>query len=417
MKKLRVAILWILCIFLCTGIITMITWYRFTPKSIAGSSITTEETDITKVTTSWFDDFFSQYEGPFVPFTYRIKDKKIENISVLDEEQNLIQIDYLIKPVSNNLQFITYYTASPQNDGWYLSQDVLQWEKENNTYTIVSRISPVQYQIQTDESLRTPQIQHYAMADEEETYVFQNEKLYVTYDHGKNLIEVPIAYEDIAGTNNGLYDEQLPEHGYIVQKDFTGFVGYDQNGSYLIYSKDMGNNWQTQRLFPVNYRSENIYFNKTETKYYLTLALDRSLGNDYYATYVSNNLKDWISIKNTELNNLTPVSFISDGVGYFQVGTSENGDILVYYTQDEGNSYQTITIPAHETTFLGNTIKPFKEMEYVYKDNNKIYMVVSQGEFGDYAKDNSLVKGLYESSDGINFTFVEEFTEPVTLAG
>lgn len=417
MKKLKIAILWMLGIFLCTGIITIIVWYHFTPKSIIGSSITTNETNLEKVTMSWFDNFFLQYESPLTPFAFRIKEKKIESISILDEKQQIIQINYLLKPVSDNLQFTAYYSATPQGNGWYLSQNVLQWEKEYDTYTIISRISPVQYQIQTDESLRTPQTQHYAMAEEEKTYVFSNEKLYVTYDYGEHLIEVPIAYEDIAGTNNGLYNERLPECGYIIQEDFTGFIGYDQNGSYVIYSKDMGKNWHTERLFPVEYRSENIYFTKTETKYYLTMALDRSLGHDYYATYTSSNLKDWISIKNTNLADLKPVSFISDGIGYFHSGINDNGDILVYYTEDDGNSYQTITIPAYETSSLKSTIKPFKEMESVYRENNKIYMIVSQGDSGDYMKDNYLVKGLYESNDGINFTFVKEFTDPVTLAG
>lgn len=417
MKKIKIAILWIVSIFLCTGIIVVMMWYHYVPESITGSSVTTEETDIKKITALWFDDFFSQYEGISIPFSYRIKDKKIKNISILDKEQNIIQIDYLIKPYSNNYQFIAYYNALSQDDGWYLAQAVLEWERSGNTFTIANKLSPVQYQIQTDESLRTPQTQHYAMADKDETYVFQNEKLYVTYDHGNNFIEVPIPYEDIAGTNNGLYNEQLPAHGYIIQKDFTGFIGYNSIGSYLIYSEDMGKSWQTEHLFPVNYRSEYISFTKTETKYYLTLAIDRSLGHDYYTTYESNNLKDWSAIQNSELSGLTPVNFISDGIGYFHAGTNENGDILVYYTKDDGISYQTITIPAQEVNFLNSTIKPFKEMEYVYQENDKIYMVVSQGDSGDYIKDNSLVKGLYESNDGITFTFVKEFTEPITLAG
>ena len=112
-------------------------------------------------------------------------------------------------------------------------------------------MSPVQYQIQTDPSLRKPPTTHYAMADRKETYAFSQNQLYVTYDAGKSFTEVPVPYEDIAGTNNSTYNELLPAHGYIVSRNFTAFVCYDETGSYLQYSEAVS---YTHLTLPTNSR-------------------------------------------------------------------------------------------------------------------------------------------------------------------
>ena len=118
------------------------------------------------------------------------------------------------------------------------------------------------------------------MADEKETYVFHDSTLYVTYDKGTTLLEVPVPYKDIAGTNNELYNELLPAHGYIVTKAFTAFICYDDDGSYMLYSKDAGKNWNKSRILPTSYRGETLYLSKTENSCYITIATDRSLGHE-----------------------------------------------------------------------------------------------------------------------------------------
>ena len=88
-----------------------------------------------------------------------------------------------------------------------------------------------------------------------------------------------------------------------------------------------------------------------------------------------------------------------------------------YYTEDDGNTYTTLTIPAHEVEILGSSFKPFVQMEYVYQEKGITYMIVAQGTDGDYMKNNALVKGRYKSKDGINFTFDKEISDSPTLAG
>lgn len=417
MKKAGIAVLCLCITCGAIGLILFNVWYKFAPTPIKGSWIQTTETDLSKVITIWFDDFFDQYEGIQVPFDFRIKDREIKEIAVLDQENAYVQLDYLFKPVSQNNNVIAYYGGIAQGDGWYSSQIVVQLRKTSEGFIIGNKLTPAGYQIMSDPSLQVPQTPQYAMADEEETYVFQKQKLYVTYDKGATLTQVPVPYEDIAGTNGSSYNELLPAHGFIVSKTFTAFVCYDDTGSYLLYSEDQGVSWNTSRILPVTYRGDSLYLSKTNQGCYITLATDRSLGHEYYSTYQSSDLEQWEYLSGDVLTEKQKVIFLDNGVGYIHAGHDENRNALVYYTKDNGATYTTLVIPAYETTFVGSTIKPFIDMEDVYQENGKTYMVIGQGSQGDYAQNKVLVKGLYESIDGVSFQFVKEIDDSPTLAG
>lgn len=76
MKKIGLALL---CLLMACGVSAMVLygiWNQYNPTAIIGSSIQTENTDVKEVTEQWFDEFFKQYEGPFVPFEFRIRDKE-----------------------------------------------------------------------------------------------------------------------------------------------------------------------------------------------------------------------------------------------------------------------------------------------------------------------------------------------------
>lgn len=45
------------------------------------------------------------------------------------------------------------------------------------------------------------------------------------------------------------------------------------------------------------------------------------------------------------------------------------------------------------------------------------YMVIGQGEDGDYADNGQMIKALFSSEDGEHFTFEKEITETLQEAG
>lgn len=392
-------------------------WFHFTPTPIVGSIIANKQGDMKKDVESWFKDFFHQYVGWDVPFRYRIRDYKIHSITVLNQKNMDVQVDYQVKPVSENLQFEAYYEGYGGKDGWYDVQMVLQLKGTPSGYEVKNKLTPVQYQIQTDPSLREPQTQHYAMADREDTYFFDKQQLYVTYDKGKTTHKVPVSYEDAAGSDNGTYNELLPEHGYCISKAFTAFVFYDEKGSYLLYTSDEGTTWRRSRILGVNYRGSKVYLEKTNTGCYVTLATDRSLGHEYYTTLKTTDYKTWTQLTGEMFNDAQTVVFLDNHVGYIAAGKDSQNNILVKFTQDDGKHYQTIVIPAQPVSFMNSTIYPFVNMEYVYQDKDVTYMVVRQGQDGDYSKNNILAKALYKSVDKTTFTYVKELYDAPTLAG
>ncbi len=44
-------------------------------------------------------------------------------------------------------------------------------------------------------------------------------------------------------------------------------------------------------------------------------------------------------------------------------------------------------------------------------------MVIGQGDDGDYVENGKLLRALYQSEDGIHFTFVEENVDTMEEAG
>lgn len=420
MKKAGIVVLGLVLGCLVMAGILCVSWNHYAQKAILGSRVQTAQTDIKAVTNAWFQAFFKQYEGLQVPFDYRLTGYQVQKISVLNQKDSVVQLDYLIKPASPNQELLRYYNAyqvSPTQKGWYGAQVVLQFEKTTDGYIVKDKMSPVQYQIQTDPTLREPQTTHYAAADKKDTYFFDQEKLYVTYDKGQTRHEVPVSYEEAAGTNNDTYNELLPAHGYIVSEAFTAFVFYDNEGSFLLYSTNQGATWEKSRIAAVIYHSENIYLEKTNTGCYVTLAVDRSLGDEYYGTYKTTDFKTWTALPGKVLPDKEQVVFLDNKVGYIGAGRDQQNNILVDYTQDDGETYRRLVVPAQQVNFQGTVLYPFKEMEYVYQENGKTYMIVSQGQDGDYGKNGVLAKALYESSDGITFTFMKELYDAPVLAG
>ena len=80
-------------------------------------------------------------------------------------------------------------------------------------------------------------------------------------------------------------------------------------------------------------------------------------------------------------------------------------------TQDGGETFQDITIPEAEEITGELGFDPFDTVEKMYEKDGILYVVMGQGDDGDYMKDGKLAEALYRSEDGVNFTFVEEIAD------
>lgn len=386
-----------------------IIWNRFTPPKTIGSSVASAANNPDKIGRQWFYEYFDQLKGWTVPYDYRIISARIDNTEVLtDLNEPYVQIDYTVYVASANEQIIqNLELAGTDTRRKYIGQMVLCFEKDRDgLYTLKDKIRPVQYQIMTpdlQQEIRKPQTEHYKIhTDSPMTYYIEDQVLYVTYDSGKTLIEVPDGYERVCSTGNGYYNELLNDNSYIVSEEFTGFIADND----LIYSLDKGNTWKESRITD----SQNIgnkFLSLTKNGYYVTIAVDRSLGTDYYASFFSDDLVRWTKIKSpdTGWTNLE-CSFWSDSdIGYYASG----GNLFV--TTDRGNTWQQAVIPeAFEiTSDIG--FNPFDTVEKMYEEDGNIYLFLGQGDDGDYMKDGRLAVALYRSEDGIHFTFIKETSD------
>lgn len=413
--KIILAVLLLLAV--CTGLLLLI-WSQYQPPEIVGAQLEakSEYESLESVTERWFQQWSQQHQGWKVPPSQRIKTASITSLEVLEPE--MIEIHYTTaisgwnKEVVSNLEL-----SSTDEENCYQGQWVLQWRQKDGVWTLLASMSPVQYQLQSKEfwqETQIPQTEHYAANLEEEcSYLVQDETLYVTYDYGEHLTEVPDGYQLVCSTPNDRYDEYLPGTSYLVTPELTAFVGYSDGSALLLYSTDAGASWQQSPIYTEGAFRANTFFSQTDSICYATFALDRTGGSDYYGTFRSSDLQHWerIELPNGFISNLSCCSWTDDNTGFYSSGAQ------YYMTTDGGTSYQLYDLPQDEELIASLGFNPYDSLEQVYLAEGKIYFVLGQGEDGDYAKDGNLLKARFVSDDGIHFSFVEEFTDAPTPAG
>lgn len=354
MKKfLKGTILFVIC-FTIISAVHIIAWYRFIPPVSAGyvcrDIVTNLSTDLEGASRKWFASYMSELKDWKVPYSYRIRRAKLDDVELLKD--SCVQLEYTIWPsganqdVMANLRLVGTRTRYQ-----YKGQIVLRWSMENDRLTIVETMSPVQYQIQTpefQEEIRQPQTEHYEMAEgEPETYYIRDGVLYVTYDFGEHLKEVPGGYEGVCAMINGLYNELLPYNSYIISKEFTAFVDYSGETAVLLYSTDAGETWQRSNI--ANGYPANTFLSKTADACFATFAVDRALGSDIYVTYKSTDFEKWERVTSPESvwSNLECVFWADDMTGYYARG--ENAFSM---TADGGTNFQSLQISVRRKSWI-----------------------------------------------------------------
>ena len=391
-----------------TGLL-MYAWHEYEMPQIVGDTVENESSDPEEITRKWFSQYFEQFDGWVVPYHYHVVNARITGMETLNDlGRPYIQIDYEVyTPVGARGIVRELELMETETRRLYTGQMVLSWEADGeDVYRIADKMTPVQYQILTPEfqkERQEPQTEHFEMkTDEPMTYYIRDGVLYVTYDSGESFVEVPDGYEGICSQGNGTYNELLPYNSYVITEEFTGFVA----GHSLLYSMDRGETWKESRVRQSGYAADP-FLSVTESGYYVTMAVDRSLGSDYYATCYSEDLENWtsISLPDAFCTNLTCSFWTKDGKGYYAKGE----EMLV--TLDGGDTFQDIVLPETEEIADELGFDPFDTVEKMYEEDGILYVVVGQGEDGDYIRDGKLAEALYQSEDGVNFSFVEEIAD------
>ncbi len=146
---------------------------------------------------------------------------------------------------------------------------------------------------------------------------------------------------------------------------------------------------------------------ETEDRWCRAEVVASALGSSLYQISWSEDGEEWTLIPDPEyqFENLTWMIWLDDQTGY--IGT----DRTLLVTLDGGESFRLAEwkIPATIAETLG--FNPYDTPELVYQEGETIYLVVGQGDDADYKQDGLWMKTLFSSTDGVTFTFVEEFGE------
>lgn len=401
-------------------------WSKFQFQPMLNSTVTTDHTELEKVSVLWLDRYFAQFKGWRVPPGWQAKHAQIDSMEPLGD--GFIQINYSVYSPRFGEDLINALHLYPADEeGVYQNQVVIRWVQSGTTWTVAEEMRPAAWQIAYSPELQAereslPDASYRLPEGAGMTYCIVNETLYVTYDGGETLVEVPDGYEKVCNDGNGRYHELLPDNGFLVTPDLTGFVTYTGGCAHLLFSRDMGASWQEIQICNYGYWGKS-FLSLTETGVYAAFPTDRGLGNDDYSIYFSSDLAHWERIPlSGHTRNFTCVFWPQEGVGYlsgceiqYADGTTKKNTFFM--TQNNGESYETMEYPIEESFVSEYGYYPFDTVEKMYVEDGITYMVVGQGEDGDFYENSVRVSALYQSPDGINFTFVQTIDNTRPLAG
>ena len=399
-------------------------WYRFAPPDAVGARITVPGGTLESVSREWFAQGTAALRGGWlVPPAWRVADAALDQVEVLQttEDGGFVQLDYTVhlkgwfqQKAAANLE--AFPTETP---GVYTGQTVLQWRCSGAVWVLEARMRPAAWQLQSPEmqaQREIPQPVHYLLPEGvAETYYIADETLWVTYDGGASFTAVPDGYALVCRTTGGAWQEDLGGNGCLVSRACTAFVGYDDAGAWLLYSLDGGGSWQRSLITEYGYRA-NSFISSTGEGYYVTVAVDRAAGSDYYETYRSADLEHWEPVSPggedpaSLCSNLTCVYWAAEDTAYYCRRTGEAWRVTA-------GAATPITWPEPADTVARLGYMPFDCAERMYTAEGVLYLVVGQGDDGDYTRDGRQIRALYRSTDGVYFEFVEERPDDRQQAG
>ena len=202
-------------------------------------------------------------------------------------------------------------------------------------------------------------------------YKIQNGILYISYD-GKNTIEVPGDFSNMINNYN--------EFNYQISEEKTIFYYTKDSKRYLVYSNDMGNNWNTVEI--ENKSSiQNIHFVNSNVGFMLKfedVAMGIAFGKISKTTDGGNKWNDiflGVGNENKIFKRSSQIKFINENIGFLTMPSVGGESSDLYITKDGGNSFNELEITENNNYDYYNL--PIIE-------DGVLSIKITQGSDGDY---------------------------------
>lgn len=392
-----------------------------------GFSVEANSKDLTVVGSKWLEAYIDQYERKYVPGNQKIIEYSIDHIEI--KEANVIQVDFSI--VTKKLdERIAYNWNGVLEENKIKCQWVL-WFKEETTsegtfiYTVTKLQRPAGYDLEKYQSNGKKERDEYKYKYEAElpyenqqyTYKIENRICYVSYDEGNTWKEVPVPLETLVEVGDGrAYYNKLQEKSYVITPEKTAFVygGTRENPLMIIHSEDMGTTWKTAEIIKTldSIRVKFCSF-PTVSVGYVVATEGRAMSQEGQTIYKTVDGGDiWKEVgpgPSTWL--LQSGGFVDENLGFMSYPKVEGAETNFYRTEDGGKTFEPIKLPIIKQEWMGSTFEPFIQPETPYIENGKLFLLVGQGEQGDFKGGTIMAK--YKSEDrGKTWSFVELVEPP-----
>lgn len=224
-------------------------------------------------------------------------------------------------------------------------------------------------------------------------YKIQNGIMYISFD-GKNTVEVPGDFSKMKNMYN--------EFNYQISEEKTIFYYVKDSKRYLVYSDDMGNNWNTVEI--ENKSSiQNIQFINSNIGFMLKfedIAMGVAFGKISKTVDGGINWTDiYLGIGNDEkiFKTSSQIKFFNENVGFLTMPLTGGESCELYITKDGGNSFNKLKIIESDVYDYYN-IPTLKE--------NLLNIKITQGSDGDY--NGGDYKVYYSKDNGNSWYDIKE---------
>ncbi|MEN1969442.1 oxidoreductase [Lentibacillus sp. N15] len=281
------------------------------------------------------------------------------------------------------------------------------YQNHNNTLSM-PRYVELEKQIAQHEQAQEPEQTLYAQHTID--YSLQNDQLNITFDKGKNWINVPIDKDKLfAGDYNGS-EQELIEDSYVLTKNRVAFLysegeNWEHQKIIITYSLDQGKTWQDSVVtdpYP-SIRFRKVDFLDDDFGYAI-ISGDRTMSQEGSSVFLTHDGgKDWEKANGPDTTRLlADGGFIDQKTGFLSYGTINPEAPDLYVTQNAGDSWEKATFHMPKKYDV-----VFVSAEVPVKEGNHLVVLVNQGPNGDYL--GGEVKGKFISDDhGRTWDFEKE---------
>ena len=220
-------------------------------------------------------------------------------------------------------------------------------------------------------------------------YKIQNGIMYISFD-GKSTIEVPGDFSNMVDTYN--------EFNYQISEEKTIFYYIKDSKRYLVYSDDMGANWNTVEI--ENKSSiQNIHFVSSNIGFMLKfedVAMGTAFGKISKTVDGGKNWTDiYFGIGNEEkiFKRSSQIKFVNENIGFLTMPSAGGENSELYITKDGGSSFSKLEI-------IDSNIYDYYNLPIF--EEGVLSIKITQGSDGDY--NGGDYKTFYSSDNGNNWS-------------